>query len=254
MTPTLPLFHRIAGQPVIVAGSGEALEARRRLVEKAGGRVVGVKDDTARLAFLVGDDLGALVCDLRARGVLVNVADQPELCDFIVPAVIDRMPVQVAIGTGGASAGLAKALRLRLEVLLPATLGDLAQALFDARPRLRARWPDIADRRRALDAALGEGSVLDPLREGSVDGLAKLLDGTSTDSTFAAIEIRLMSDDPEDLTLRAARLLGQADVIAHEIDVPVAILSRARADAARLEIARGQMLPDRSGLVVILRR
>jgi uroporphyrin-III C-methyltransferase/precorrin-2 dehydrogenase/sirohydrochlorin ferrochelatase len=250
---SLPLFHRIGGQPVIVLGDGEAAAAKARLVERAGGRVCGEHDLAARLAFVVLDPPEVAVGRLRARGVLVNVPDRPELCDFTVPSVLDRSPVLIAIGTGGASAGLAKALRLRLETLLPGSLGALARALYDSRSALRARWPDAGDRRRALDVALGEGGALDPLRDGAQNMINIWLnDGGQI--PLNNTEIVLISDDFEDLTLRHARLLGAADLIAFEPGVSPDILDRARADAARLAIAPGGAAPAAEGLVVTLRR
>lgn len=251
---SLPLFHRIAGEPVIVLGEGEAAVAKRRLVERAGGEVVGEDDRQARLAFIALDDPNVAVTRLRARGVLVNVVDRPEMCDFTTPSILDRSPVLIAIATGGASAGLAKALRLRLEALLPQSLGRLAEGLGAARDRLRSRWPDAGDRRRALDAALGEGGALDPLRVDSANRIDEWLDGTSDGVSGGVIEIRLRSDDPEDLTLREAGLLGSADVLAHEQGVPAAVLDRARADAARIVLQAGEPAPAASGLVVVLRR
>src|SRR5690606_14609460 len=128
-----------------------------------GGIPVGEGDAQARLAFVALAQPEEAATRLRARGLLVNVPDRPDLCDFTVPSVLDRDPVLVAVGTGGASAGLAKHLRLRLEALLPADLGALAEALYRARDALRARFPKAAERRRALDAALGPGGPLDPL-------------------------------------------------------------------------------------------
>jgi len=260
MIDSLPLFHRIAGQPVVVLGSGEAAEARRRLVERAGGVVVddiqaGI-DQGARLAFVAHDNADAASGDavrLRCAGLLVNVTDRPELCDFVVPSVLDRSPVLVAVGTGGASAGLAKALRMRLEAILPQSLGRLATALFEARARLRARWPDAAERRRALDAALGEGGRLDPLREASAEAVPEWLDEAGCEAGATLHEVVLASDDPDDLTLRQARLLGMADAVIHEHAVAPRVLDRARADAVRIAIAAGEIAPGRQGLVVVLR-
>jgi uroporphyrin-III C-methyltransferase/precorrin-2 dehydrogenase/sirohydrochlorin ferrochelatase len=253
MTEALPLFHRIAGRPVIVVGEGEAGEARHRLVERAGGVVVGEDDQAAQLAFVALAAPEDVAARLRARGLLINVADRPDLCDFTVPSILDRSPVLVAIGTGGASAGLAKALRLRLEALLPASLGSLAEALRAARVRLRARWPDAGERRRALDVALGEGGMLDPLRATSAGRLDEWLSDKASGPPGGVVEISLRSADPEDLTLREARLLGSADVLAHEPGVPVEVLDRARADAARVVLARGEAAPADGGLIVVLR-
>jgi uroporphyrin-III C-methyltransferase/precorrin-2 dehydrogenase/sirohydrochlorin ferrochelatase len=185
--------------------------------------------------------------------VLVNVVDRPDLCDFTVPSLLDRSPVLIAIGTGGASAGLAKALRLRLETLLPPSLGQLARRLAAARTRLRARWPEAGDRRRALDAALRQGGALDPLRADSVDRLGAWLEAAGEPSPAAVVEIRLRSADPDDLTLREARLLGSADVVAHEDGVPAVVLDRARADAARMTLGAGEAPAAHAGLVVVLR-
>ncbi len=262
MIASLPLFHRIAGQPVIVLGVGDAAEAKRRLVERAGGIVFdelqeGI-DKGARLAFVAHDDRVSAEADtirLRCAGLLVNAADRPELCDFTVPSVLDRDPVLIAIGTGGASAGLAKALRLRLEALLPQTLGGLAERLYAARAGLRERWPDAGGRRRALDSALAEGGALDPLRETSGDAVDAWLAGRAEAEALTTVEIVLRSADPDDLTLREARLLGSADVIAYEADVPPAVLDRARADAARVPVDSGWAADNSkwTGLVVIVR-
>ena len=144
---SLPLYHRLAGQPVIVLGEGDAAEAKARLVQRAGGVIVPEDDPRARLAFVALAAPEAAAARLKARGVLVNVVDRPELCDFTVPSLLERGAVLVAVGTGGVSAGLAKALRLRLEALLPASLGQLAEGLGAARAALRARFPDAGERR-----------------------------------------------------------------------------------------------------------
>jgi uroporphyrin-III C-methyltransferase/precorrin-2 dehydrogenase/sirohydrochlorin ferrochelatase len=250
---SLPLFHRIAGRPVIVLGEGEAATAKRRLVERAGGVVVGEDDGAARLAFVALDDPESVAARLRARGLLVNVVDRPELCDFTTPSILDRSPVLIAIGTGGASAGLAKALRLRLELLLPQSLGALAERLGAARKALRARWPDADQRRRALDAALGEGGALDPLHGPSAERIDDWLQPADAIAPGDVVEIRLRSADPEDLTLREARLLGSADLLAYEPGTPAGVLDRARADAARVVLSPGESPPARPGLVVVLR-
>lgn len=237
---SLPLFVRLAGRPVILLGEGEAADAKRRLLERAGALVSDEATVAALAIVAIEDERAAVaaVARLRARRVLVNAVDRPDLCDFTLPAIVDRDPVLVAIGTGGVSAGLAAALRQRLETLLPAGLGALATALFAARGEIKARFPDGADRRRALGAAFAAGGALDPL--GASSSVDRWL-ATSTTVAAELVTIVLGSNDPDDLTLRQARLLGQADRIFHRADVPVAILDRARADAVRISC---DMAPD----------
>lgn len=245
---SLPLFHWIAGQEVLVLGEGAAAEPKRRLVERAGGIVIDDQqraiDTGVRLAFVAFEDAKACevaAINLRCAGLLVNVVDRPELCDFTTPSILDRNPLLIAVGSGGASAGLAKHVRLRLERFLPEALGRLAQALFGAREVLRGRLPDGADRRRAIDEALREGGVLDPIDPDAHQRVADWAQGSLSAEPARTEVITLTSPDPEDLTLRQARLLGQADRLVIEGDVPPAILARARADAERI------VMPQKSG-------
>ena len=218
---------------MILVGDGEAAAAKRRLLERAGARIVGEESEAA-IAIVAQDDPEPAVARLRARGILVNAVDRPDLCDFTLPAILDRDPVLIAIGTGGASAGLAKALRQRLELLLPARLGNLADSLHAARAAIRKRWPDAADRRRAIDAALAPGGPLDPFAAQPDDAVAGWTKSAAAKPASARIAIRLRSPDPDDLTLGEARALGGADRIYHRPNVPSAILDRARADAVRI--------------------
>lgn len=217
----LPIFVKLAGRPVMLIGTGEAALAKRRLLERAGAAIVG-EDAQAVLAIVAADDPEPIVARLRARGLLVNTVDRADLCDFTLPAIVERDPVLVAVGTGGVSAGLAAALRQKLETELPADLGDTARALRNARPQLRERWPDPGERRRAIAAGLAEGldsGILSRLRD---PGEPRLMHFTLT------------SRDPDDLTLRQARALAEAERVYHLPAVPTAILDRARADAPRI--------------------
>lgn len=252
----LPLLHRLEGARIVLVGEGAMAQAKRRLVERAGGICVSeAKAHQARLGFVALDDgraAEAAALRLKRQGLLVNVADRPELCDFTLPSVLERGPITVAVATGGASAGLAKQLRLALERILPASLGDLASRLGDARETMRDRWPDGGDRRRALDAALASGGMLDPLDAGSADRVEDWLEGRENREAEGVVEILLTSTDPDDLTLRQARLLGTADYVAHSRDIPEAILVRARADAERVTLEDGPV-PAHHGLTVVLR-
>jgi len=226
---SLPVFLRLEGQPVMLIGDGEAADAKRRLLERAGAAIVGEEAEAA-LAIVAMDAPEATVARLKARGVLVNAVDRSDLCDFTLPAIVDRSLVIVAVGTGGVSAGLAGALRQRLEAMLPADLGAVAAAAQN----LRDRYSDSRERRLAigemLDAHLGsyprEGGDPESQAIPSATLGARLRGSTET--------VVLRSDDPDDLTLRQARALAHADRVLHAADVPPAILDRARADAPRI--------------------
>ncbi|MFA6123385.1 bifunctional precorrin-2 dehydrogenase/sirohydrochlorin ferrochelatase [Sphingomonas sp.] len=234
---SLPLFVRLAGRRVILVGTGEAADAKRRLLERAGAEIVG-EEASASLAIVALADSGeaqAVIARLKARGVLVNAVDRPDDCDFTLPAIIDRAPVIIAIGTGGASAGLAAAVRQRLETLLPQTLGPLATALYRWRAAIRLAFPSLEARRRALGAAFAQGGALDPLVAGpeAVEPWLR----TPAAQGDRLVSITLVSDDPDDLTLAQARALALADRIYLSATVPPAILDRARADAVRIVCA-----------------
>ncbi len=240
---SLPLFFRLKNRPVILLGTGDAAKAKRALLERAGARIVG-ENEHAPLAIVAIDDEAeavAVITRLKARGVLVNATDRPEHCDFILPAIIDRDPVLIAIGTDGQSAGLAKALRQRLERLLPQSLGELAMALHAARPAIRERWPDAGDRRRAIDAILESGGSLDPFTLPTSDAVAEWLSAPDHVPASGLKVFLLTSDDPDQLTLEQARLLGQADCIVHSSDVAPGVIARCRADAVRFA---GDLPPD----------
>jgi uroporphyrin-III C-methyltransferase/precorrin-2 dehydrogenase/sirohydrochlorin ferrochelatase len=142
-------------------------------------------------------------------------------------------------------------LRLRLEALFPEGLGLLAQALSAARDALRQRWPDAAERRRALDAALEPGGPLDPFVEHGATAVTNWLREGAARPT-SKVELTIATTTPDGLTVRQLQLLGAADAILYEPGIPAALLNVARADAARLGLPHDGPLPE--GLVVVLRR
>lgn len=252
---SLPLFVRMDRRPVILLGDGAAAAAKRRLLERAGATIVG-EAARASLAVVAIEDDGAAVAAvarLKARGLLVNAVDRPALCDFTWPAIVDRDPLLIAIGTGGASAGLAATLRQRLETMLPASLGLLVHDLHAARDDVRRRWPDPQIRRRFLAAAMVPGGALDPLAEYAQGGVAAWLPAASDVQAGELVRIPVRSDDPDDLTLRQARALAQADRVYHAAAVAPAILDRARADAVRI-VADAAPVRHEAGLTVWMER
>ncbi len=251
---SLPIFLTIRGREVIVLGDGEAAAAKARLVTAAGGLVCGEAAVSPVLAFVgIDDEAEALAAAalLRARGLLVNVVDRPAASDFLMGAIIDRSPVVVAVSTGGATASLSRALRGRLEALLPGSLGALARAIGAARGAASAAHPTVADRRRLWERALAEGGALDPLRP--VDNADAVVAAAIAGSSAATGEVRVVrvaSADPGELTLNELALLGRCDALVIEGDVPAAVIDRARRDAVRLAVLADA---PADGLTVVLR-
>lgn len=250
----LPIFVALQGRTVIIVGDGEAALAKARLVTAAGGMVCGEAAHDAVLAFVALDDeaeASAAAVRLRARGLLVNVVDRPGLSDFLMGSIVDRSPVVVAISTGGASASLARALRGRLEALLPASLGPLAAAIGEARAAARAAHSGVSDRRRLWEGALAPGAALDPLAAVAdpAAAVAAVVAGDTPAGAAETIVIGVGSDDPGDLTLNQLALLGRCDALRIEGQVAPAIIDRARRDAVRLAFGSAE-----AGLTVVLRR
>ena len=252
---SLPLFVRLQGRAVILLGDGDAASAKRALLERAGAKIVGEDGSVALAIVAIEDEAAAVeaVERLKARGILVNAVDRPSLCDFTLPAIIDRDPVLIAIGTGGASAGLAKALRQRLEGLIPQSLGGLAIALKRARAAMRAHFPSATERRRAIDAALDPGGPLDVLMAHHAGAVEDWLAAPVGGASGRYYHLIITSDDPDDLTLGQARLLGQADQIFHTPNIPPAILARGRADAVR-SACSAPPDPPFEGIILYLER
>jgi uroporphyrin-III C-methyltransferase/precorrin-2 dehydrogenase/sirohydrochlorin ferrochelatase len=179
----------------------------------------------------------------EARGIPVNVVDDVEASRFIVPAIVDRDPVLVAISTGGASPVLARRLRERLEALIPARIGELALWLKALRGATRRKLRGADARRRFFEAVV-DGPAARRFVEGDDQGaqrIAQQLLATTSTAPRAAGEVALVGagpGDPELLTLKALRALQDADVILHDRLVPTAVLDLARRDAALICVGK----------------
>lgn len=158
MTPiAFPVFLNLAGRACLVIGSGVEAKRKAALLRRAGAAVrasdafqEALLDDAA-LVIVAGaprDIAEAASRAAEARGILVNVVDEPELSSFIMPAIVDRAPVVVAISTSGTAPALAKLLRERLERALPQRLGALAALARRFRPMVARRLGDLESRRR----------------------------------------------------------------------------------------------------------
>jgi uroporphyrin-III C-methyltransferase/precorrin-2 dehydrogenase/sirohydrochlorin ferrochelatase len=203
--------------------------------------------DGATLVVAATDDDAvndAIAQAARERGMLVNVVDDGARSSFIFPAIVDRSPVIVAIGTAGASPTLARRVRTQIEALLPERLGELALYAGRWREAVRRALPELPSRLRFWDNFF-TGPVAANLVSGDAAGADQVMQQALNQARSAAAErqgevylIGVGPGDPDLLTLRAQQLLQQADVILHDRLVSEAILGRARRDAQRINVGK----------------
>ncbi|MFI5002001.1 MAG: uroporphyrinogen-III C-methyltransferase, partial [Reyranellales bacterium] len=250
----LPLFFDLVGRRVVVVGEGPSADRRTALARSAGAAVKRLALEAAQVsefrgaaaAFVAtGDETSdAKIRRMaKAAGVPVNVADRPALSDFILPAIVDRDGVVVAISTGGASPTLATVLRGRIEAALPERIGALAKLAATFRAQVNALIVDPA-RRRGFWRRLVEGPAARLALAGDEVGARRVMLGEldAARRKMSAVGIAHIvgagPGDPDLLTLRAAQLLQEADAILHDDLVPPAILLRARRDAEFVSVGK----------------
>jgi len=249
-----PAFFPLAGRRVVIAGAGEAADAKARLFE--GSPAIVVRIDAPQ-AFLAGaykgaclafiaapDDLYAQAAATAARAahVPVNVVDRPLLCDFTTPALIDRGEVVAAIGTGGASPMLATMLRHDIEARVPPGAGRVAALFASLQGEVRAALPEPHRRRAFLRAALTGPAAEAAMRGDQALAIRLLREALSRDLPGAGMVQFIDARGPADLlTLRAARALAAADVLVCDAEVHAEVLELARRDAER----SGPQTPER---------
>ena len=268
----LPIFLDLRDRACLVVGGSETAARKAELLLRAGARVevaapalhegfgrLPHADRLRRVAdafspeLLDGKDavivveedaaVAKIIADAaRARHIPVNVADKPALCSFILPSIIDRSPIMVAVSSGGESPVLARMLRARLETLIPAAYGRLSALASRYKDRVRAVIKP--EQRRAF----WEKVFLSPVAEMVFSGRdveaeaqleALLKDGAEHDISRG--EVYLVGagpGNPDLLTFRALRLMQQADVIVYDRLVSQPILDMCRRDAERIYVGK----------------
>ncbi len=240
----LPIFLDLRGRRALVVGTGEVAARKADALTRSGAVVeIAARFDPAQLtgcAVAIGADadeacLTALSAAAQAAGIPVNVVDRPALCSFITPSVIDRDPLVVAVSTGGAAPVLARLVRARIEGLLPPAWGRLAQLADSLKAEIRAALPDVAQRRRVLEKVLS-GPVAARLFAGDEAGARDAFVQTLRTAAPTPGFVYLVDPGPgapDLLTLRAHRVMGEADVLIHAPEIDPALLDMARRDAER---------------------
>lgn len=249
-----PAFFPLAGRKIVVAGSGEAAEAKARLFDGSPATLVRLEGPTAFLpgaysgaclAFIAGDDLfvQAAAGAARAARALVNVVDNPALSDFHTPAVIDRGEVVAAVGTTGSAPLLASLIRNAIETRIPEGAGKVAVLLRRHQSAVREAIPDLAQRRAFLRDMLSSPAA-DAAMAGDLDTADRLFAEALANGGKAPGRVRFVAGRgaADLLTLRAARALAEADLLVIPAEVEPTILDMARRDAGRLTPAEAS--PD----------
>jgi uroporphyrin-III C-methyltransferase/precorrin-2 dehydrogenase/sirohydrochlorin ferrochelatase len=273
MSNPLPIFIKLVGRPCVIVGGGPVAARKAQQLLKAGAvltviapalipaleelRETGALVHRAReytrgdlegcvLVFAATDDSAvnqAVSRDAQERGIPVNVADQPELCTFLMPSIVDRSPVQIAISTGGASPVLARLLKARLETYIPAAYGHLASLMAQFRDSAKRKFPDMNLRRRFWEKVL-HGPVAEMLFAGQEQAAAKALaqqidDEAATPQVHG--EVYLVGagpGDPDLLSFRALRLMQQAEVVLYDRLINSQLLDLIRKDAERIYVGK----------------
>jgi len=265
----------IHNQPCLVVGGGDIALRKIRLMRLAGAKITviapSLSDD---LASEFGDQIGHIAREFedsdvanyrlitaatndaavnkriselaQAANIPVNVVDQPELCSFITPSIIDRSPVLVAISTGGGAPVLARMLRAKLEAFIPASYGHLAQAMQKYREQVKKLFSAEKDRRRFWEQVT-QGPIAEMFFSGrnkeAEQSLQEAIDnaGQADQQQNNVGEVWLIGagpGDPDLLTFRALRLMQQADVVLHDRLVSDDILNLTRRDADRIYVGK----------------
>ncbi len=273
----LPVFFGMRGRTALLIGGSGAALAKLDLLRRAGARVrlIAGRLDLPDVRHASDDTMIDWICEpltarhfedavlaidasgdpltnrmsvslARQAGVPINVVDRPALCDFILPAILDRSPVVVAVSTGGLAPAIARLIRQRLEMAIPAGFGRVAALAARFRHMVRDRLPSAIQRGRFWED-LFDGPAADLAMAGHMEGAVAAAHGLLERSARwtrdgGDVEVHVLqvgSDNPDLLTVRAARLIRMADVVVHEPAVAGAILELARRDALKVAARAG---------------
>ena len=268
----LPVFMNVKGQRCLLVGAGEVASRKAALLARTGAYLVvvapWVRDEVRELvtrhhgeihqrefqdtdlddvnlvvAATDNDAVNRHVSELaRARRLPVNVVDQTELCSFIVPAIVDRSPVVIAISTGGSSPVLTRQIKENIEIMLPATYGRLASLLGSLRDRVKQGVSDFSKRTRFWEKLLS-GPMPQMVLSGREQEAMQLFEQNLADANSNVLqgEVYLVGagpGDPDLLTLKALRLMYAADVVLYDRLVSPEIMKRVRPDADRIFVGK----------------
>ncbi len=266
-----PVFMRVEGKTVVIVGGGEEALAKARLLGQSSAeiRIVAEAPEPDLLEWIAENDAvlvsqafrsdhleGAVLVfaatgdaafdravtkEARRSNIPVNAVDRPELCDFFTPALVNRAPLAIAIGTEGAGPVLAQIVRARIDRLLSPSLGSLAGLASTLRDAVEKIVPKGGERRRFWSEFFS-GAPARAMEVGHIsEARLAATELMARHSGTAKGHVALVGAGPgaEDLlTLRAQRLLMDADVIVHDALVPMAVVAMGRRDAERMPVGK----------------
>lgn len=267
----LPIFCQLDNKPVLLVGGGEVAQRKARLLLDAGAQLTVVAPELdPELAELAANDsiewlagefapqqlagkwLVVAATDRREVNALVyqsanharifaNVVDDPKRSSFIMPSIIDRSPLMVAISSGGKAPVLARLLREKLEAMLPQHLGAVAAFAGSLRERVKTRFASMGERRRFWERLLGADRLGQALARGDHASAHQLADTLFAEESKAHGEVVLVGAGPGDpglLTLHALRQMQQADVVVYDRLVSDEVMALVRRDAKRIFVGK----------------
>jgi uroporphyrin-III C-methyltransferase/precorrin-2 dehydrogenase/sirohydrochlorin ferrochelatase len=271
----LPINIRLRDRTVVLVGAGTVAARKAKFLLDAGARLRVIAPERSEQfaavtsegevsweprAYRAGDLSDAVLAiaatpdaavneavhnEAMAARIPVNVVDQPSLCSFIFPAIVDRSPLTVAISSGGASPVLARSVRSRIEAMLPAATADIARFARLHRDRVRQTTQGESERRRLWESII-DGPIAQLLLKNrwqeAEQALADTLESYQPPATGEVYLIGAGPGDPELMTFKALRLLQRADVVLHDRLVNPDIVAMARRDAERFYVGKERSL------------
>lgn len=275
---TLPLFFKLEQRPVLIVGGGEVALRKAELLDSAGAYITFIapsfeprlrekfanksvhqliespyhvsvlEDKTLVIAATDNDSVNAQVFeDCQARQIPVNVVDNPALCTFIFPAIVDRDPITIAVSSAGKAPVLARLLRAKIETVIPPQYGKLAGLAGQFRDKVKAALPNVTARRKFWEQAF-EGQVAEAVFAHRMDDAAQQLTQLLTQHTEhqptnkaelgKVYIVGAGAGDPDLLTFKALRLMQQADIVFYDNLVSQPILDLCRRDATKIYVGK----------------
>jgi uroporphyrin-III C-methyltransferase / precorrin-2 dehydrogenase / sirohydrochlorin ferrochelatase len=267
-----PVFVNLKDQDCLVIGAGEIAARKIELLARADAKITVIAkkisphvasleaccklkllhksftpDDLRNFRLVVSatdnNETNQLVAKTaKEQNILVNVVDNPDLCSFIFPAIIDRSPIVAAVSSGGAAPVLARLLRAKIESIIPPAYGRLAQLAEKFRTAVKSHIKEPAQRRIFWENIF-QGSVAELVFSGNEQGAEQQLQQTLSQQkdNLSLGEVYLIGAGPgapDLLTFRALRLMQQADVIVYDHLVSPEILDLARRDSEKIYVGK----------------